>query len=379
MTTSFEERHRVDVRVGKRDYRKWQSATISYGLETAARTFAISATQPRKKGNPTDDPATTPPVPGLYVGDAIEVYVGTGRERVKLITGYTDAIAPSYDVGSTGIGISGRSKTADLVDCAAIGAKRFKNKTIEQIAAKLAAPYGVTVRTDLPPDETTGGPIKKFTVEQGEEVYEALERAARLRSLLITDNADGELVLVKAAPGSFPINLGHVFELGRNLLDGQATFDGSNVFSEYRCKGQRAGNDQDFGALVAGIQATATEGGIGRRRVRVLSSESGLTPAKAKARAEWEAANALGRSTLVNYTVRGWFDDSDSIWQPGQIYPISDPYLRIEAELLLVNVDLTIDDKQGHIAKLLLAPEAGYFARLPDNPRAGLGAWRSPV
>ena len=378
MALSFEERHKTEVRVGKQTFRNWQSSTISYGLETAARSFAISATQARKKDD-TDDPKETPPIPGLFVGDAIEVFVGVGTEQQKLVTGYTDAVAPSYDANNTGIGVSGRSKTSDLVDCAAIGSKRFKNKRIEQIAQKLADPYGVKVLTDLPPGDTTGGPLKKFTVEQGEEVFEAIERAARLRSLLITDNADGDLVLVKAAPGTFPINLGHVFELGRNLLDGQATFDGSNVFSEYICRGQKAGNDQDFGALVAGIEASAAEGGIGRKRVRILSSESGLTPAKAKARAEWEAANALGRSVLVNYTAKGWFDDSGAIWQPAQIYPIIDRRLRIEAELLLVNVDLTVDDKQGHIAKLLFAPEAGYFARLPDNPRAGLGAWRSPV
>lgn len=376
MAKSFEERHRVEVQVGKNAYRNWQTATISYGIETAARTFALTAARTRTPDDLDDPDVVTPPLPGLFVGDPIDVFVGVDSERQKLITGYTDAIAPSYDATTTTVGIAGRSKTSDLVDCAAIGAKRFNKLKIEQIATKLAAPYGITVVVDTPDD--TGGVIKKFVVETGEEVYEAIERAARLRSLLITDNADGQLVLLKAAPGTFPLNLGTKLERGRQILSAQATFDGSNVFTEYICKGQNVGTDNDFGALVAGIEASALEGGIGRRRVKIISSESGLTKSKAKSRAEWEAANALGRSTLVTTTVRGWFDDSGAVWQPGQRFEVLDEFLRIDAELLLINVELTIDDDQGHVAKLLFGPETGYFARLPDNPRAGLGAWKTP-
>lgn len=372
---SFEDLHYVTIRVGGRDFGNWKSNTISYGIETAARSFAISATQPPPAEG---DAGTESPISDLFVGDAVEVFVGRGTLRQRLITGYIDSLAPSYSA-ETGleVAVSGRSKTCDAVDCAAIGSKRFNELKIEKIASRLASPYGISVVTDLPPGETTGKRLKKFVVEQGETVYSAIERMARLRFLLITDNADGELVLIKAAPGSFPLQIGSSLELGRNVLDADATFDGSDLFSEYQVRSQTAGNDQDFGEVVTGIQATALEGGIGRRRVHVISSESSANKARCLARAKWEATTRLGRSTLANFTVRGWYDDNGDLWQPGVLVDVRDDFLRINRELLIVNVDLTVDDQQGHVAKLLLAPEGGYYAALPESPRAGLGAWKS--
>jgi hypothetical protein len=50
--------------------------------------------------------------------------------------------------------------------------------------------------------------------------------------------------------------------------------------------------------------------------------------------------------------------------------------MRVKADLLVVNVDLSVSSEGGHVANLLLSPESGYFAQLPPKPRAGLGAWR---
>jgi len=355
----------VSLRVDGATYRDWTDVNISYGIETAARSFVFTATQ-------TGAPPGASPV-NFHPGDAFDLQI----DGTPVVTGYVDAIAPSYEANTASIGVSGRSSTGQIVDCSVIGPRRFNDLRIEQIAAKLCAPYGVAVRVDLPPGMDTGEPVARFVAEAGETVFEAIERAARLRSLLIYDDAAGALVLRLGAPGSFPLAIGTELERGRNILSAQGSFDLSKVFNEYRIKSQTSGDDQDFGAAVTGIEALASDAAAfgGRPRVLVLSTDSGANRRRALARAQWEAAQRWGRSTLINVRVRGWYDDQDQLYEPGTLIRLIDPFLRVDSDLLLLNVALSLSN-QEQVADLTLAPETGYYTALPDNPRRGIGAWR---
>lgn len=368
--TDFNAQHKVTLKVAGRSYAGWHTVDISYGIETAARSFAFTATQPGiSKASPVH----------FHPGDLFELFIGT-RSPVKLITGYIDALAPQYDANTSSIAVTGRSKTGQIIDCSVIGKKRFNNLRIEQIAAKLCAPYGIEVVTALPEGETTGEPVPKFVADHGEKVFESIERVARLRSLLIYDDAQGRLVLQKGALGSFPLQLGAALERGRNVLSGDGNFDLSGVYNEYRVRSQRAGDDQNFGEVVSGVQAVTSDdvqfGGF--KRILVMPSDSSANAERALAEAQWQAANRYGRSTVVNYTHKGWLDDSGGLYQPATVVAVDDSFMRVNAGLLIVNVGLRLGN-DGTIATLSLAPEAGYFAALPEKPRQGIGAWRSPV
>ena len=54
----------------------------------------------------------------------------------------------SIDSGSFSLSVSGRDKTADLIDCSATGNSEFNNKTLTAIAQELCAPFGIAVLTD---------------------------------------------------------------------------------------------------------------------------------------------------------------------------------------------------------------------------------------
>lgn len=365
---TFNEQHKITLRVNGRDYTDWQTIDVAYGIETAARSFALTATQP---GVALDSPVE------FKQGDLFELFVGLSP-MTKIITGYVDVIAPQYTQDSSSIAVSGRSKTGQIVDCSVIGKRRYSQQRVEKIAARLCKPYGIEVVTRLPPGENTGEPIKRFVVDQGEKVFASIEKASRSRSLIIYDDAQGRLVLQKAARGSFPLALGAQLERGRNVLSGDATFDGTGVYGEYRIKSQTAGDDQSAGKVVAGIEALAADDLAfgGNKRVLVLPTDTSANRARASDRAAWEAANRLGRSTAVNYVVRGWFDDSGELWQPGVLVEVIDSFMRVNADLLVINVALKLDNDSGTTATISLAPEAGYFAKPVKQPRKGLGAWR---
>lgn len=350
------------LRVAGRNFGGWQSIEITRSIEQAASAFAFQATARY--------PAELNPI-RIRPGDACEVLIGSER----VITGYVDSVAPRLAADSHSIAVAGRSRTADLVDCSAAPDKasprRWKARRIEQIAAELAAPYGVQVVAAV----STGAQLARHAVERGETVFECIERMARLRQLLVCDDAAGRLVLTRAGSTRAAVAI----EEGVNLLAGDAKADASAVFSAYVVKGQRVGDDQDFGDTVAQITGEAADPAVTRKRVLQLMAENGGSAADAKARAAWEAATRLGKSLEATVTVQGWRQaPGAALWAPNLIVAVQAPSLALSGDLLITDVTLRLSDA-GTIAELRLAPADAYKPEPPKpsgGSRAASGLWK---
>jgi prophage tail gpP-like protein len=271
------------------------------------------------------------------------------------------------------LAVSGRSRTADLVDCSAVhAAGDWRNRRIDQVAADLAAAYGVEVVAS----SGVGAALARHTVQHGETVLDCIERAATLRGLLVTDNAAGALVLTSAdaAPDS-----GEVLTLGDGLvLSMRVRCSLADVYSEYRCRGQRAGNDNDNGEAAAHPYGEALDVGVARTRVLVLRAEGGVDTARCAERAAWEAATRAAQSVGVTATVASWRGPrGELLWTPGTLVRARDERLGVDAVLLLVDVRFSLDDQGGERADLTLAPADGFRALAPTTAtRRGFSAWR---
>src|SRR5574340_693573 len=124
----------VTLVVNGTEYGGWKEVEISAGIERQARDFTLSVTD--RWPGATDIPRR------IKQGDVCEVYIGAD----KLLTGHVDATPIRYDGKSISVGVKGRSKTADLVDCSAVHKTgQWHNAKIERIAADLAAPFGIEV------------------------------------------------------------------------------------------------------------------------------------------------------------------------------------------------------------------------------------------
>ena len=354
----------IRLRVNGRTFSGWTSIAVTRSIEAAAGAFDLGVTA-RYPG--AENPIQIRP------GSACSVWIGDDR----VLTGFVDAISGDYDSTTLSRTVSGRSATGDLVDCSAVASPgKWAGVTVEAIAAALAAPYGVAVVVD--PGVSTGGPVAKHRLEFGETVIESIERLAVSRGLLVTDDAAGRLVLTRAGSRRTATPL----EYGSNILKGNARFDASGVFAEYRAKGQRSGNDQDFGAVVAEVVGTATDPDVtGRPRILILPGDKTMTTADAQARASYEAATRAGRSIEAQYTVAGWRDAAGDLWAPNTLIEVRDPVLGIAGEMLIVEVVLSLDDG-GTLAALKVAPAAGYradplkLANTRGGVRAASGLWQ---
>ena len=113
-----------------------------------------------------------------------------------LITGYIDTIDIDLTDTYCRLNVSGRDKTGDLVDSSAIhGSGQWKRARLEQIVRDICKPFGieVLVQTD------TGDAIDSFSLDDGEKAFDAIDRAARAKAILVTSSPTGRLVLTRAS------------------------------------------------------------------------------------------------------------------------------------------------------------------------------------
>lgn len=399
--TAVDPANAVRLVVNGQEHGGWKSVRIEAGIERQARSFALGITD--RWPGATDVPRKVVP------GDRCEVWIGADL----VVTGYVDATPISYDGSAVSVSVQGRSKTADLVDCSPItsgtlsaptlawgatsglpgglvpikvpvqASAQWRRQKLETIAAALAAPYGVRVLSEV----STGAVIAEHHVQVGESVFESIDRMLRLRQILSSDNARGDLVLV--SPGSAG-RASTRLELGVNVLSASASLDFSGVYSEYVCKGQRSGSDDAFGADVAeeegaaadaaeswqsGALATIRDTLATRRRVLVLKQYGQADEGSCQDRANYERSSRRGKALQAAYTVQGWRQAGGALWLPNQVVQVRDQVIGFDTEMLVAEVAYQLDEG-GATTQLRLGPVDGFRqeASRPKKAKSGSGS-----
>ena len=336
----------VTLTVNGKDYAGFKSIRIEAGVERAARSFEVSVTDRW--------PGSAEQVRRIKPGDAVVVKIGND----VVCTGFVDAVPVNYDSNSITIDIRGRSKTADLVDCAADNPTgQFKQLKAEAIAQKLAGQYGVKVVAET----DTGNALTDHQIQQGESAFESLDRLAKHRQILMTDNGNGDLVIAKPGSGG---KAASSLELGVNILLASAGFDYSEVYTDYSVKGQssRQGNDADWdansAAQMASAKGSAKDSSLKRRRVLVVRQSGQADGKTCQDRANYEQRVRAAKAGEIRYKVVGWRQKDGSLWRPNLTVAIKDSIMQVNTEMLISEVIWTLDDG-GMIAELVcISPDA---------------------
>jgi prophage tail gpP-like protein len=276
-----------------------------------------------------------------------------------LITGHLDAVEPRYSSREHRIAVSGRDATGDLVDCSAVHEPgEWKGQTALQIAQAICQPFGIKVQADV----TVGAPFSSFRAEAGETVFEALERLARMRGVLLISDGRGGLVITRAGQ----LRVRTVLERGVNILAGEAEYSHLERYSRYVVKAQARENDNYFGASAQQAKGEASDLAIKRHRPLLILAEEGEDGARFQERAEWERAVRYGRSARLQVTVQGWSHD-EGLWSPNRRVHVKDDWLGVDQELLIVRVTLIRDEGGTRTELALYRPEAFERIALPET------------
>lgn len=317
---------------GKR-FGGWTEIHLRRSIETVAASFNLQVSD-------RDRP--------VLPGEACVVSI----DDVPVLTGHVDDVNVQYGSGEHRIAVSGRCKTGDLVDCAAIHRTgNWTNQTLTRIARDVCAPFGITVSAET----NVGAAFNSATLNEGGTVLELLQGLARQRGVLLVSDAAGNLVITRAGTQ----RLATALVLGENILEAAGSFSWRDRFSEYIVKGETAGTDTTTPEDHSARKARVTDDKAPRYRPTIVLAEEGGNQASFTDRATWERNVHAGQSTRISYVVQGWHHAA-GLWWPNHLVRVRDPLLHIDEDLLIVGVELMLNDRDGLRAALELAPRAAY-------------------
>ena len=342
--------------IGGTRYEGWTRATVTRALKTISGTFAIGLSE-KTPGVAT--PRQVKP------GDRCRVLL----HGEAVITGFVDSVRASYERGTHEVEIAGRDATGDLVDCSAASEPgEWHDETLERIAARLCEPFGIAVRAG-----EASAPFRRFRIEEGETVFEALDRACRMRGVLPLSDGAGGIVLGRPVRSRAGVRL----EWGVNILAASGEASGLNRYSHYTIFGQQPGDDFLNPEAAAHVIATARDPGVTRHRPLTMLAEQALDAAEAQERVDWEAVVRAGRARRATITVQGWREreaDGAPLWAPGRLVQVRDDWLGLDREMLIAGVQQRTGP-DGTTSALTLYPETAFVARIEPEPEEATGLW----
>jgi prophage tail gpP-like protein len=350
----------LTITVGGQKFGGWLSARVSRGIERAAGDFEIACTQ-RWPGQDAR----------FEIPEGASCTVAIGADKV--LTGYVDAVEIRRDAESSTCTISGRSKTADLVDCSPDYTEaELAGQDLVSIATKVAAPFGVTVKA---PDGG-GATFPVAAAHHGETAWKLIERLARQRKLLVLDDADGNLVLAQLAATASHDALVHPSD---GLLSIGTKRDSSKRFSLYTVKAQAGirwagaggGPDRQTSESLALVSGQFADPGVTRYRPRTIENEGAAKKEGALARAEWECRRNIGQALRITASRVGWRQSNGDLWLPNLLVPVRIPAANVDARLALSEVHWR-KDEGGTIVELELAPPEAFTPE-PEETAAPTG------
>ncbi|NPD67306.1 hypothetical protein HN018_06925 [Lichenicola cladoniae] len=336
----------LTITVGGMTFGGWQQVRVARGVEKMPSDFDVTLTE-RFPGQ----------TQAVSVQPGQQCVVRLGRDRI--LTGRIDRYSPSIGPEQHQVRISGRGNCRELVDCAAgfdqngPTGGQLGNVYIKDIAAKLAAPFGITVKDTV---TDPGMIVPQFNIIFGETVFEIIDRCARYGARLAYEDTDGNLILAQVGTTRAASGL----QQGVNIQTASADFSMSDRFSDYYAT--TVGTDTLADVSDSGfIIGHETDKGVPDFRPTVVVSaemQQGGTFI-ATARARWEKARRYGRSQAVRITCDSWRDSAGTLWTPNTLVPISIPALKIDATWIIGEVSY-VRGEGGTTAELSLMPPEAF-------------------
>lgn len=380
----------VVIRVGTTIYNAWQTVSITKNIDSISSTFTVGMLDKwREKGD----------LWPLGPGELAQVLIG----KNVVMNGFIDKMEVEVSNEDRQMSISGRDKTGDLVDTSALSETKknqFKNVTVKDLADHYCSLYGIKVINKA---NDLGKKFTIFTVKQGETVFEVLERAAKLRGLLLVSSFSGDLVItnraggnIEAVPSSKNLKKEHDFladakkvialarssvdlKQGENILFASANYDNTERFQQYVVKGQSHGTDTLWGLHVTSPVAAAFDQGVKRYRPLIVVAEGNVKILDCQKRAAWEATTRAAKACEISITVQGWLKPDGSLWDVNTLASVDAGFVGVGGQNLLIRGVTFTKDTRGTLTTLKLTRPDAFNPKLiietTHDPLKKLG-WR---
>lgn len=343
---------RIELRANGKVYDFGKEVVINRSLDAISSSFSLTLTQDPKKTSFDFKP-----------GDSCQVLMGDE----SLVSGYIDSKSIQFDAYSRSLTVQGRDRTGQLVDCSALrNPPTWQNVKFEKIASDLIKSFSIQIHIEA----DTGSTFAAWHIEPGETVFECLERAARLRGLILIPNGKGELVVTKPKRAAVTFQL----KEGENILSASLLEDVKQCYSEYRIQSHVSGNLAYQTETASIITARANDSLEKRHRPLVVSAEGVGNSSSAKKRAEWERQVRRARSKKIEVIVSGWHVN-EKPWSLGNQVALNSPSLEVNSTFIISSLRFELSE-QGRKTFLQLEDADAYSLdptlKYQENPLLSL-------
>ncbi len=331
----------IVLKIGKSLYSGWIKVNVDRSIDTLCGTFKLEVSDKWRHDMQRRE---------IRPGDACQLLI----DNQPVITGWIDDANPSYSADDHIISVSGRDATEDLVDCSGgTNGTEWKGQNLAGIVSRACKPFNipVLVETDL------GEIFASETVQDGETVFELIDRLCRQRGVMAMSDGLGNLILTKASDQAS----GGRLVYGDNILSGSKSWSWRDRHSSYQIKGQQRSTFFVTPEQAASPSATVYDKSITRFRPLILNAETQGDDGRLQKRALVEKNSRAGKALQAQYRVQGWLTDGDKgeIWRPNRMVDVDDPYLGIQKSLLISTVRFS-KNEAGSFSEITVTDPAAY-------------------
>lgn len=347
------------------EYSNFTSASCELRLDSLSNTFSFEAVAPGAQSLP------------FKGGEACKVAV----DGETVLTGFIEVVSVSYDAGDHTINISGRDKTADLLDSTIddIDDIRGEGLTLKILIEKVISQLGLDIQVI---DEVNPDPFSAAediaAPEPGDNAFAFIEKYSRKRQVLLTSNGDGDVVIATNSGQTADGAVQHIVDASdNNVLTSSFSYDTTGRYNAYKMASglnpvalNQAG-DTDLASLVN------QSGGVFDSEIRagrqlILISESPFGGGDCEKRATWEADIRKARGLIYSATVPAFRVDGDEgdLWTINRIYQIVDDFIGKIEPMLCNSVRFTFDVDNGKNTELGFVGENAYTLLIEPDPFA---------
>lgn len=353
----------MKLEVNGLQYSGFTTCSCELRLDSLSSSFSFDAVAPGGQALP------------FKGGEACKVIV----DGETVITGNIEVVSVDYDGSDHVISISGRDKTADLVDSTLgiIDDIRGDGLTLKILIESVIEHLGLSISVidELDPLPFNGAE-DIAAPEPGDNAFSFIEQFARHRQALLTSNGNGDIVITANSGLTAPGAVQHIIGASdNNVLSSSFSYDTTGRFNAYRMASSL--NPTALNLTGGADLATLVNqgGGVIDNEIRagrqlILIAETPFGDSDCEKRARWEADIRKARGLIYSANVSGFRvgGESGALWSINRIYQIVDDFVGKIEPMLLNSVVFSLSVDSGRTTSLGFVGQKAYTLFIESDP-----------
>lgn len=289
----------------------------------------------------------------LKLGQQARVFIDT----TLAITGYIESLDISYSSGSHSINVSGRDIGGDLID-SSIRQKSYIQRDFQKLINLVLVDNGYSIKVINKVGTLTLEPTETIKTEQGDSVFDFLDRYAKKLQVLLKINSNGDLEIIREDDQVVKNFLINDFTQNNNILSASLNLTSVNRFNVIEVYSQD--NNKTHTKTGISQKGTATDSKIRTTRRKIITMDTASQSKSLKSLAEWNVNLRRAKGSRYSCKVVGFYS-GDTIWQSNKLVNIIDYAAQVKGNFLIQGVEFS-QSLQGSFTTLDIVERGAFSA-----------------